>query len=507
MIRRASARLVAMWLVVALFVVLVNGRPAVAQYDDLLKFVPGDANSIVYIDCEAVNNSKAAAENDWVRKHEESFAEGVVYLPPTATQFVLAAEFDLQTGAANWELALAKMPDPPSLEDVAAREKGYVDDIGGKKVAWTPRGAFIGRPADDIVALLHPANRQLLARWIQRKGTSSFAPSDYLQKASHSFDVIEGKPQVVMAIDASDLIQPHVVKERLSRSPAVKEKRADVDRLTRMLSGIQGVTFQLWLDKKSPEGRLTVDFSEKVEDSATMSGLFKPLVVEALQRHGMAVDELENWTTRLSGTTASLEGNIGKSGLMRVFSLIELPSVDLYKSGMTEPTQPMVNPMIQATKDHFRSVQELLQDLKQDRRDSVAMTQVAKYMEMYARRIDRLPILNVDPEMQDYSAEVANLMRKAGQGWTNYGITSVAREQQIYAEGQPGSVTYGYDYGHGPYGTYTYDGWRNLQGERRAVNAQERYKAATNSTEIFGAIDQITGEIRRAMTNKYQVEF
>jgi hypothetical protein len=252
---------------------------------------------------------------------------------------------------------------------------------------------------------------------------------------------------------------------------------------------------------------LTVNFSENVEDSATLSGVFKPLLIEALQRNGMAIDEISDWQTRLSGDTASLEGNIGKSGLMRVFSVIELPSVRLEKESSTESTQPMTDPVVEATKDHFNSVNELLQDLKRDRRDAVTMPQVGKYMDLYARRIDRLPILNVDPEMQDYSAEVANLMRKAGQSWTNYGITSVAREQQIYAEGQAGSVTYGYDYGYGPYGTYTYEGARNLQGERRAVNAQERYKAATSATEIFQTIDQITGDIRRSMTNKYKVEF
>jgi hypothetical protein len=109
----------------------------------------------------------------------------------------------------------------------------------------------------------------------------------------------------------------------------------------------------------------------------------------------------------------------------------------------------------------------------------------------------------VDEEMQDYSAEVAGLLRKLSSGYKGYGINSAAREAQYHSGG---TVQGGYANGYG-YGSYTYSGSRYIQGERRRVRAEERAVSATTAVQIWEAIDQASAEIRRDMTKKYNVEF
>ncbi len=97
------------------------------------------------------------------------------------------------------------------------------------------------------------------------------------------------------------------------------------------------------------------------------------------------------------------------------------------------------------------------------------------------------------------------------------GIQSNVRESQIISS----SAGYGYaGYRYGRYGTYggygggavvpVYDPRaeaRGIQAERRVVRAEEKGEAATDIQALRAQIVAATADIRRKMTQKYQVEF
>ena len=120
-------------------------------------------------------------------------------------------------------------------------------------------------------------------------------------------------------------------------------------------------------------------------------------------------------------------------------------------------------------------------------------------------------------DLLNYSAYVANTLRQATGSVKNMGIQSGVRQAQIISS----SAGYGYvDYNVGRYGAYggygasgtitTYDPVaeaRGIYAERRVVKAEEKATMATDVQTLRQNLIAATTDIRRKMTQKYQVEF
>jgi hypothetical protein len=126
-------------------------------------------------------------------------------------------------------------------------------------------------------------------------------------------------------------------------------------------------------------------------------------------------------------------------------------------------------------------------------------------MERYAKKIDRMPILNVDPELLDIGSKTANTLRDMAlskrQGGVAYGTDTAGM-------GGGGYANYGVGYGYGgrPLGDL-YSGARTSAADRASMKASAMADANYARVEGFAAIDEAMAAIRQKMTQKYQVEF
>ena len=117
----------------------------------------------------------------------------------------------------------------------------------------------------------------------------------------------------------------------------------------------------------------------------------------------------------------------------------------------------------------------------------------------------------MDDELLKYSAFVANQLRQASLAVKTMGIKSGVRQAQITG----GDVSYDAGTRWGGYGGYGpgYGGGeataeaKAKESERRVVRAEEKGIAATDVQQIRQSIIAATADIRRKMTEKYQVEF
>ena len=215
-----------------------------------------------------------------------------------------------------------------------------------------------------------------------------------------------------------------------------------------------------------------------------------------------------------------MSGFFTTSGLRRVLAVIESPTTS--ESASAKPaSQPSPGelPAIQlkATQDHFRAVTSMANDLKSDMRSSKNLASTSLWFDKYAKRIERLPILNVDEELLNYSGFVASALRSASGAGRTMGIQSGVRQSQIISS----SAGYGYvgaSFGrYGAYGGYggtvvapVYNAKAEMRGigaERRVVRAEETATMATDVHALRAQIIAATADIRRKMTQKYQVEF
>ncbi len=176
-----------------------------------------------------------------------------------------------------------------------------------------------------------------------------------------------------------------------------------------------------------------------------------------------------------------------------VFSLLEVPSTKFSTLKDEDVSSSSPADVAKRSLTYFKSVDVLIQDLGKTLRDKTKRDYQAVWMERYARKVDRLPILNVDQELLQYGAKVGETFRSMALAKRQSGIRTGVRKSQTY-----GNYWYGGSYGYGV---------RNTGSVRRQIKQEEKGKATTMRFESWKAIEDATAEIRRRMTKEYQIEF
>jgi len=453
--------------------------PAYADFLDMLRRVPAEANVLMLIDAEQVAASPLATREGWREKREADYEARPLTFPPHATKLVRAAQFDMDTHESKWQIAILEAARIPTLDQIAKKAQGYLDTVANTSAVWSPRGWYGFKLNDHALGVMFPPNRQYLARWIK---SPPGRMSPYLQRAA---DRKNAKSQVVLAIDLEDVVKPQQVEERLKQMEALKGNK-NIGEIAKTLTSLQGVRFEVAIGDKA-FGNLTLDFAS---NPSAIGGVAKSLVLEALGDAGLYVDDLEGWALSVDAKSVTLHGGLSHSALMRLSSLLELPSPPLDESGRDADKVDAGDPKLYATQNYFKSTQTLLNDLLARKSESRGVAHSAQFIEMYARRIDRLPLVNVDPEMQEYGQFVVHALGEAYGAFKGAGIKSGVRSQQVSA--------YNYDY----YGNQVASG-----AQQRAAGAEDRAAGALTGVSLRQQIADETSKIRRLMTKRYNVNF
>ncbi len=136
---------------------------------------------------------------------------------------------------------------------------------------------------------------------------------------------------------------------------------------------------------------------------------------------------------------------------------------------------------------------------------------IAKWYGRYAAKIDNLPVLNVDPELVNYASAVSNMLRQSETAMRDIGpnsrlaADSVGMTYNTYSYARPVGVTWA-----GAYGSY---GWANVADRSsqqiNQINAShaERMRGFSTANSIMQNVDEATGQIRKQMSLKHNLEF
>ncbi len=502
-----------------LFALLLIPGVSDAQFEGMKYRIPLDANTLVLINAEKMFGSKVADRDRWEARRKAAYESGVSALPPDATSVLLAARTDLEFGKSVWELALVKLSGERNVTTVAARFGGTMDEIVGRSAARLPDDHYVVQIMKDLMGSYTPANRQDVSRWLRSTdvGSAQSLPP-YLEQA-FGYATKVGTP-IVMAMDVNGLISEAGVKQRIKSFEALSGVDIGSDKLAKLISGAQGITLGITLEDETVAA-IRVDFSES---PAMLKGVGKSLLIEVLQRQGVMIDDIHQWTPSVVGNTFMLRGTLSTDGTRRVLSVLELPHTLADAMGVaTSPGSDQEGAKkLLAAQQYYKSVTTLLDDLRgKGKRDHVkTFGQAAIWYGKYARKIDRYPILGVDEELLDYGAQMSGLLRDAEMAMKGVGMRTSLRT----AGNNPSSGGYssygggyraatGYDGGlYGPQG-YTASigaGRASLIEKGRSdavIRGQERTSGANTVQQIWLAIDEATSAMRRALTNKYSADF
>ncbi len=484
---------------------------AFAQFDDLVSRVPDKANTLILLNVADAMRSPIAQAEGWRERHERNFAAGMTVLPPTANTFVMAAEMDFEFMKPIWQLSLMKLNYEPQMPKVAAELGGQIDNISGQSAVALPGDHYAVKLGSNLAALMAPANRQTVGRWLNRINNSSMPPlSPYLQEAVQFAE--NGAPMII-ALDLDHVLSPTRVRERLETFESLKGREADLDAIAEKLASIRGVMLGITLQDKR-FGRIKVDFEQ---DVSSLNEIAKPMLLEVLRNQGAMIDEFETWTGGARGKEITLSGFLNESGARRIMSLLDTPPAlqpppSATESPAEEPAAGEDSLVALSTQEYFQNVQRLLDDLRGRRRSTEFVTwgQVATWFDRYARKIERMPIANVDPEMLDWGAWVASSLRDAEAAMKGIGVRSGIRQSNL------GNSTSSYSTGYlagvtrwGATGTYstwtgeTRDDLRLKSQARARVRTQESIRGNTNANLIMQGLQNSMLDIRRRMTEKF----
>lgn len=489
-----------------------------AQFDDLVDKVPSSANAIFLLNVDKVQASPAAAKNNWKEKVQEAYASGVTILPPHASQAVLSASIDLESTHTLWESAVMRLHADPALEAVARMSGGSVEELDGMRTAALPGDAYLVQFASRIVGAMAPANRQAVSRWLREaKGRTGHGLSPYLAEA-YSFASDVGTP-VILAIDLEHAVSvDHVRLVLASEGNFEKDTGVTIDKAAAFLTSIRGVTLGITLADR-PFGKIKVDFTEDVPFTPEVA---KTLLLKALARRGATIDEIEGWTPKVSGKQITVEGHLERSGLRRIFSLFDRPP-SLPGKGEAPPMQQLSQEELvkAATQTYFKNMEDMLDDLRDKPKTASHYTvgQKGVWYKTYARKIERLPVLNVDPDLVQFSSQVSSALYSAADAITSGAARS--RTRQVNAAPTYNYYTnasvYGYsyrsnDYGSGyvPYGAYSVTATENVQAEfnnRARIRTEERVASVNQARGIVEDMEKAVADMRKRLTQKYNTEF
>ena len=460
---------------------LAAAVPAHAQFDELAQLIPSSANVIVLLDAGRILDSKMSKDFGWRDKFEEAFAAGLISVSPDTRRLVLASQFDFEQFKSQWELAVADLGRPRSAAELARVTKGVLDPLGDMPAVALRDDAYAIELKPNRLAAMTPANRQAVVRWL-REAAKRPAPalSPYL---TGSLIAVEKSP-LVIAFDLEDAVPPDILRIKLSQSAALKDSTVNLDAAVKALQSLRGLVFEAAIGEGA-HGRVMVHFQD---DASALDPIAKALLLEVLGNRGVAFDDLKDWKQENEPQKITFIGTLSASGRRRILSLVNNPLASLVAVEHEASYGPEKTPesAARASQVYFKSVASILNDVREQSGQAMTFGQNAQWFDLWARKIDKLPVLHVDPDLVGFGSYCSEQLRNMSSAMRGIGINSGERTAGL--------------------GNY-YSDVRIGNPERFKIQAQERASGALNARNIARDVENSAAKIRKQLTQKYQVEF
>ncbi|MCU0721027.1 MAG: hypothetical protein MUC83_15055 [Pirellula sp.] len=437
---------------------------------DLLTTTPERANAVLYVDGPTVRN----------------FVEGTPLhqdLPESLNDIKIVADLDLKAFSPNWEIGYLTLNKSTDATVLANTTGGYVDSIANRSVVWTPNSSYLIPMGEEVVGLVRPADRKLVSRWLKKEKSSASAfLTKHALQSSQFFAVL-------LAVDLEDEWSPIAIQDKISEFASLKT--ANANQVVALLSSIRGI--RVVVSKKNLDDCIiSIEFAKSPE---VLLPVAKDFFVEILDRNQSSIPEASSWIPSVDGNSLAFRGKISPAtlddllGIFTAQQLQERLSTSVPESGNSSSN---TQAGLTASKNYFKKVTDVIDRVRNYSAHGTGDR--AQWNARLANRIDELPTLNVDSDLIDFGARVSSGLRG-----------NVVAMQTANVTAGTAQVVNGSGYG---YGNYNYSSGYNFD-----VNSPAKYRATAQGVgnisfrELISSIDQMVGDIRREMTDKYQVQF
>lgn len=503
-------------LLIATLLLATTGTAWSQSVENLLQFVPEDANTIAILRIDELKNSPRGQQEDWAAKHEVEFLSGSMTLPPWVKVFVRASHGQIGTRQRDWTVAVLPLPDDYAMTTLAEKEQSEIQEIAEHQAVFAPRlgGYFVEleKTAPRVLGVIAPAGRQQVSRWISE---SRAGPSEYLRTAAEDTDA-----QIIIAIDMQDMLEPALVRYRLNGSAVLQGQPQATTSLTISFQTLRGVQLKVHVAEEAT-AEISLEFGRSLGDEAKF---IKPLLIELLGDAGAAIDELDDATVSVRGRTVTMQMPLSDESMRRILSLVTTPPpASSAESAAETPPQPMPEPEtgsridLAASRRYFRAVNGNIDDLQRAFGRAQSYGRTAQWHVNFAERIAHLPTAGVHPRLLEYGVSVRQRLLALGASLRGTAMEIDALNNSIVynVNVQPVYQT-GFDWWWGgaytAWGPYNYgrpmsvDVTSNLQ-DVRAQQAQAVQATAPDRDQLWQIIIAERAAVEREMLEVFGPDF
>ncbi len=455
----------------------------------LLERSPAPANSVLYVNIPALN--KLTKDAELSTRVTENIKE-----------LWMISDLDFVKLHPRWEAGYATLASPADAAKLASSVSGYVDTVVGHDVVWSPRQSYLVPLKDNRLGFLRPANRSLLGRWVTPGGAVN--DSTYLAKISNQ---PESYLSMMLGADLNNMFSAVPLEAKLKNFESLQAQPPKT--VAGILASVRGLSVIIGRESLS-QCILAVDFDKS---PSSLKPIARDLLAEILERSGTAAPEVLTWEAKVEGNRMSFQGPISEAsltGLLNIFSLLgTAESVSDKLITLTDSPGSQADRIAYTTKHYFDEVTKRIEQLRKHK--SKTTGGMAKWNEQQARMLDEMGTLNVDPVMVQFGTDVAGLLRgnSLTMRQTNIQAGKVKAEQSLqsgtsYNVGGYSGGFYGGGVGYSSSGYYNPNSTADYQ---TITDANARGNNYANYQSVLAQIDNMTAEIRKTMTDKYQMQF
>jgi hypothetical protein len=472
-----------------------------SDFDDLLKRLPSQSNLLVVMDIASLLNSPVGVKEGWKQQHENDYVGGTARIPPTATKLVVGAQLNPAKLDLTWAIGLLENKADLNMVQIAKNVRGQLDQIANHQVIAGAPNTFYINLGPKLLGIYRPANRQEVARWLRdSERATQIALSPYLQSAAAH---VGQTNHCLIAADVQDLLDLNGVKQRLAKSSAFSGKENDVESLAPVVCGLKGIEFQASFND-SLQGSLRLEFSQ---DPSGLYPFAKQLVMDAMDKMGAKIDDIEAWQVRQEPYALVLYGPLTKAGLHLIFS----PFIETLAASSGLVTGAPPDSKLEATLKYYKSLKGLLDDL---RKQKAPLSKYGYWYDKYYKSVQELPSLNVDQEMLLVGNSIASALQQLSiaSRSTSKTVNVLEKSKGRYMVNY-GDPTVSYSGGYGGYGGW---GYASYDPGQQMVDTTASFALKQNTMLLsldsfkekgWTEIDTLMTVARKQMTHKYQVEF
>ena len=462
-------------------------------YDTQIRLAPESTNLLVLVNAQSIYLSPLGKEEELKQKVKDAFAAGQAIIPPNANRLVMIAEVDpLDEMRPIWDLTVIDLYKAPDVLGFAKREQAPIEHLDGHRLVQTHNGTLVMELKTQRMLTSAMATRQMFSRSL--KGADPKAPLRLSPYLAHAATRATEDNQVLICLDLTQVFSPQAVRSIMGKdaSPRVIES----------LGSITGLTCTVHYDT-ARHVNIRLDFAQKIDGLGDEPYKTVQPVLDVLG-FSEAKLQVQRAIGRAEATAITLRGELPPDLLRELFRKLESTGTHQDYETPAAATSEAADPK-ELTKIASRKYLGSLESLLKELRETMRRDEAAAMSERYARKIDGLPMLHVDPDLLNFSGNVTSSLRYQGQVKREAGLRSGVRASI------PTYTVYGaYGSGYAPNGAYgTYNGWvgRRETPDNIAIATQELASATQTRISEWKQIEDGLVKIRRMLTERYQIEF